>query len=240
MTDRTGVRSASQPHDKKFGGMQVLPEYKKKLEPKFLQWYLKEFSNDRMIYGHWSAGPRGVNFLDYHGMVLVRDGRAIYVSNENCNVDLHAHTYGRNTNSCSISLGGFQNATTSDLGDQFATPEQLRKFVKEIAGICCNLRIPVGNFMTHAEAADNVDQGPNPPYDTPGLSGPDSEAYGPISGHWERWDLHVLVDKKTLKLTPPLGKAHLPVGEKEIPLADWVRGEVFLQVQDMTYKYWGK
>jgi len=223
-----------------YGGLQLLPEYKKKCDPKFLKWYLKEFTNNRMIYGHWSAGPRGVNFSDYHKMVLVRDNAVMSLSNESCAVDMYHHTFGRNSGSCAICLAGFHYATTSDLGDEQATPDQLRRFAKDVAEICCNLRIPVGNFMSHAEAADNVDLGPEPPYDTPGLSGSDAAPYGPLSGVWERWDLHVWVNKKTLKLEAPNGKKVLEPKGDLVPLTDWVRGEAILRVQDATYKYWGK
>lgn len=240
MTDRARNRVTSQGTGYRYGGMQVLPEYKKRLDPGFLKYYSNRFTGSRMVYVHWSAGPRGVNFTDYHRMVLVRDGRAISQSNENSNIDLHAHTFGRNTNSCAISLAGFYKATTIDLGTEVATPAQLRKLVKDIVEICLNLDAPVANVMSHAEAADNVDQGPTPPYPTPGLLGADSEAYGPLSGHWERWDLHVLIDKKTLELHPPLGKKVLEPSGNLIPLMDWVRGEALLNLQDATYKYWGK
>lgn len=220
--------------------MQLLPMYKKKCDPKFLQFYLEEFRNKRMIYGHWTAGFRGTNFTDYHKVIVVRDGHVATMNNENCSVDMFHHTFGRNRNSCAVCLAGFHNATTSDLGDEQASPDQLRRFVKEVAEVCCNLRIPVGNFMSHAEAADNIDQGNDPPYDTPGLAGSDAAPYGPLSGSWERWDLHVLVDLKTLKLKAPRGEAPLEVGKDEIPLTDWVRGEAILRVQDATYKYWGK
>lgn len=217
-----------------------MPEYKKRLDPKFLEYYLKEFTNPRMVYMHWSAGPWGVNFSDYHCMVMKRGNAVVVQYNENIKVDKHAHTFGRNTNSCAVALAGFYQATTSDLGEKAATPDQLRKMVQEIATICCELRSPVANVMSHAEAADNVDQGPNPPHPTPGLSGADSEPYGPLSGTWERWDLHCLVTKKTLELHAPMGKAHLEVAADKIPLSDWVRGEAILRIQDMTYKYWGK
>lgn len=240
MTDRAKPKAHVGDHDSQYGGLQLLPEYKKKLDPKFLEYYFKNFVNDRMIYGHWSAGPRGVNFTDYHRMVMVRDGNTVSQINENCNVDMHAHTFGRNRNSCAVAIAGFMHATTSDLGDNYATPGQLKRFVKDVSEICCNLRIPIGNFMSHAEAADNIDQGEDPPYNTPGMTGPDAAPYGPLSGAWERWDLHVLINKKTLALTPPFGHAHLPAEEGSIPLTDWVRGEAILNIQDMTYKYWGK
>lgn len=221
-----------------YGGLQLLPEYKKKLEPKFIDWYLKEFTNTRMVYGHWSAGPRGVNFTDYHKMVLVRDGVVMVQNNENCTVDMFAHTFGRNTNSCAICLAGFHRATTNDLGEEAATPDQLRRFVKELAQVCVNLRTPVGNFMSHAEAADNIDQGPNPPYSTPGLSGSSAEPYGPLSGAWERWDLHTYIDKMSLELHPPFAKSNLPPKEKMVSLTDWIRGEAIQHIQNLTYRLW--
>lgn len=226
--------------DSKYGGMQLLPEYKKKLEPKFLEFYHKRFNNNRMVYLHWSAGPRGVNFLDYHRMIMMRPGRAVSQVNKDCNIDMYAHTYGRNRNSCAVSLAGFFKATTQDLGEEVATKEQLRLLVAELSEICCNLNIPVSSLMSHAEAADNVDQGPNPPYPTPHLSGANAEPYGPLSGKWERWDLHVMIDKKTLELHPPYSNKVLRPSGNLVSLMDWVRGETVLRVQDATYKYWGK
>jgi hypothetical protein len=145
--------------------------------------------------------------------------------------DLHAHTFGRNHNSCSVSFAGFYNATSNDLGDDCATPDMIHAYVDAITHICLGQDIPVGNFMTHAEAGDNIDQGPNPPHDTPGLSGADAAPYGPLST-WERWDLHVRIDPATLHLHP-IGST--TAGEY---FPDWIRGQVILNIQNATRNYW--
>lgn len=212
-----------------FGGMQLLPSFRANLDPRFLKWYLKEFTGDRMIYGHWPVACKWSDDPHYHRVITQSpDGRVKVNNNMICNKDMYEHTYRRNLNSCSVALGGFLGATTSDLGSQCATPEMIDKFVEAVAEICLNYRIPVSNFMSHGEAADNVDQGPNPPYDTP------YEAYGPMST-WERWDLHVWIDPTSHQIVPPLGKK---IPHNYVYFPDWVRGQAIQRIEDQTEKYW--
>ena len=218
----------------RYGGMQILPTYKEKLDPRFLAWYAKEFTNKRMIYGHWTAGRRNQSFPDYHRVVLEGSrNRPTIVNNTPVSEDLHAHTFGRNTGSCAVALAGFLGAQTNDLGPTPVTKEQINAFVDVVTEICLNQRIPVSQFMTHAEAADNVDQGSNPPYDTPSLSGKDAAPYGPMTT-WERWDIHAWIHPDTLELYAPL-EAHPP---KALLFPDWVRGNAILNIQASTRNYW--
>ena len=217
-----------------YGGMQVLPIYKRGLDPRFLAWYASEFTNKRMVYGHWTAGHRNQAFPEYHRVVTegARD-RPFIVNNVPTYEDLHSHTFGRNTNSCAVALAGFFGAKTDNLGERPVTREQINAFVDAITEICLNHRIPVAQFMSHGEAADNVDQGSNPPYDTPCLHGPDAKPYGPMTT-WERWDLHCWIDQATLALYAP--KIARPSGAIYWP--DWIRGNVILNIQASTRSLW--
>lgn len=217
----------------KYGGMQLLKEYKQQLHPDFLSWYLDAFTNPRMGYGHWTAGLRTGNSGRYHKVVLLsRNGEARVITNEDVRVDMYSHTFGRNTNSWSISLAGMAGATTEDLGNEVPTPEQCRLFVEETALICINLRQKVANLMCHHEAADNVDQGPNPPYPTPGKYGSEAKPYGPLSDCY-RWDIWVRIDPDTLRWYPP----HTD-GDGLLWYADWWRGETILEIQARTKHVW--
>lgn len=231
--------AAPEPEVKKpsprYGGMQVLPIYKERLDPRFLQWYAKEFTNKRMIYGHWTAGHRNQSFPDYHRVVTEGTrNRPVIVNNAPVDQDLHAHTFGRNTGSCAVALAGFVGATSNDLGEWPVTKYQINAFVDAITEICLNHRIPVSQFMSHGEAADNIDQGPNPPYPTPRMSGTDAEPYGPLTT-WERWDLHCQISPVTLWLFAPKGPKP---PEHTVYFPDWIRGNVILNIQAATRKYW--
>lgn len=221
----------------KYGGIQLLAFYKTQLDPKFLNWYKETFTNARMLYGHWPV--ECIDQDDEHYQKVVGEvGRHPYVWDNNpASVDLHEHTFGRNTNSVAIALAGFTGATTSNLGAQVAVPDEIREYVLEVAKVCINLNSPVANFMSHGEAADNIDQGPHPPYNTPLLSGSDALPYGPFANNkfsWMRWDLHVWIDPSTLKLYPP--KGNIPHGTVYFP--DWIRGEAILKIQELTKSKW--
>lgn len=221
----------------RYGGMQLLPVYKRKLKKDFLAWYEKSFLNRRMGYGHWTAGRRTTNSEKYHKVILADPydaSKAEVVENRDVRCDMHTHTFGRNANSWSICMAGMLGATTSDLGNEVPTPAQCRLFVEETARICVNLRQPVSQLMCHHEAADNIDQGPNPPYPTPRIEGPDSAPYGPMSDCL-RWDIWVRIDPRTLQWYPPLGDFPR---EKTLWFADWWRGETILLIQKLTAHVW--
>jgi hypothetical protein len=210
-----------------FGGMQVLAQYKSKLSPKFLGWYFKEFTNSRMVYLHWPVECKSADDEHYHWVVVDRGGAANICRNTPLTQDTYDHTWHRNTNACAIALGGFSGATTSDLGSECATPSMVMMLTHAVAEACIQLKAPVGNVLSHGEAADNVDQGPNPPYSTP------YDPYGPLST-WERWDLHCWVVPGSNKLYAP--KMDKPKGALWLP--DYVRGEAILLIQEETKKAW--
>lgn len=215
-----------------YGGLQLTEKYKRALDPRFLAYYAKEFSNKRMIYAHWTAGKRDTNFHDYHRVVTadVR-GRAVVNNNTPVTEDLRSHTFGRNKNSCAVCIAGMHGATTNDLGADTPTVSQINTLVDVVTEVCLNLRIPVSRIMSHAEAADNVDQEDRM---TPGLSGNDALPYGP-SSTCERWDLHCFVNVDNLRLLPPTSEKEPPGTEK---FMDWLRGQTALNIQAHTRKYW--
>ena len=222
-----------------FGGMQITPHYKQQLDPHFLAWYLTQFRSSRMGYVHWSAGWRWTNFTDYHLVVLQEQNGTVDVAhNAPLSEDLHAHTWCRNTDSFALCVASMEGGTAENLGPNCPTVAQMRQLVVEAAMACCNLRVPVANLMTHAEAGDNVDQGPHPPYPTPGCSGDAALSYGPLTHTGphacERWDWWLWVDPETLQLkvcTHPC-----PAGWEYWP--DWFRGQAILRIQQMTRAKW--
>lgn len=203
------------------GGMQLIHEYKKQLDRAFLPYYLDEFARRRMVYVHWSAGHRNTNFADYHSVVLEERGKVRVARNCPAGLDQSGHTYQRNTGSAAVCVASMFGASASDLGPEQPTPAQLQVLVEEVASVCLTYRIPVGNIMTHAEAADNVD----------GAAGLDF--YGPRNG-CERWDFWCWIAPHSLRLAPCTRPA--PPGYIYFP--DWLRGEVALRIQSATTKHW--
>jgi len=215
-----------------FGGLQLIPTYKAALDKGFLAYYLKTYVNRRMCYIHWSAGWRHTNFTDYHEVIEQMDDGVIKVAH-NCAIaqDLNKHTWCRNSNSFALCVAGMKDATTNNLGPQVATPAQIDMLVLECVRACMALHAPVGNIMSHAEAGDNVDQGPRPPYSTPGATGDDALPYGPLTRSGphacERWDFWVNINPKTKELKAK-SRAR---PEGWLDFMDWLRGETIMRIQ---------
>ncbi len=211
------------------GGMQLKPEYRQKLNNLFLAWYLKTFTNTRMGFIHWPVGNCRQNFQEYHQVVaLVANGGAIVYRNTPITEDTYKHTSGRNTNSWATAIDGFGDATTTDLGTEQCKPAQIQLAILTLIQDCINLHVPVGNLMSHAEAADMDDQeNPNDP-DNPG-----APPYGPKTT-CERWDFYVWINPKTLELKP----AFDPCPEGWLAFMDYIRGEVILGIQKETTGKW--
>lgn len=212
------------------GGMQLTHDYRVQLDPKFIAWYLREFKNSRMVYIHWSVTGRCSDDAAYHREVQQdENGRVWTLNNIPCDQDLKAHTYGRNTNSCAICVASMAGGDTNDLGPNAPTPAQLVELIRATSETCRNLRIPVSNVMTHAEAADNVD----------GYDGYDP--YGPYTT-CERWDFHTMIDVKTMFMKPAFngGVAMHPgdAPDGSLYFADWLRGEAIKRIQDITAHVW--
>jgi len=112
------------------------------------------------------------------------------------------------------------NGTTQNFGPEPPTKEQMLAMVAELTLVCSHHQIPVGNLMTHAEAADCTD----------GAQGLD--LYGPLHG-CERWDFWVMIDPLTLELYPH-GGGHPGC----LYWPDWLRGEVIMELQKATEHLW--
>lgn len=138
------------------------------------------------VYLHWTAGKYGQAFDDYH-FCIDADG------NIECTRDLTETpkaTYYRNTGSVAIALECCAGAMAFDgippftrLGAYPPTNAQVESMAMLMAMISDVFDIPIDidHFLTHAEAADNMD-------------GYNSHApYGPDNG-CERWDLAVISD----------------------------------------------
>lgn len=209
------------------GGMQVIPIYKRQAHTQFVAWYLEEFANKRMAYVHWSAGSFTQTFPAYHKTVVFRKGKAYVHHEHDLDTDSDGHTYHRNTGSFAVSVACMAGGSTQDLGPCQPRVEQLQELVRFLAEACISKRIPVGNIMTHAEAADNRD------YRSPVSPDAPHEPYGPTFG-CERWDFWVWIDPDTLNLLPCT--AQCPRGWLYFP--DWLRGEVLLRIQRLTEGKW--
>ena len=127
------------------------------------------------------ASIGGSTFTDYH-VNITGDGK-IYVSTDNL-ADVLAHTYYRNSGSIGISLCCCAGATTSDLGDEPPTPQQIEAIAQAACAVADGLWLTIDreHVMTHGEAADNADG-----LDINYPGGP----YGP-QNTCERWDLQYL------------------------------------------------
>ncbi|MBP2643788.1 MAG: hypothetical protein H6Q67_1675 [Firmicutes bacterium] len=139
------------------------------------------------VYAHWSAGHYGQQFTDYH--ILVDKDGTLYATVDDLTTHLN-HTYMRNTGAVGIVvLCAYDAHSTDDLGPEPPTDAQIETIAQVVAVLAeeLDLSIDIQHFMTHAEAADNMD-GLNPGYAPNGY--PDGK-YGPANSV-ERWDLWVV------------------------------------------------
>ena len=136
------------------------------------------------VYLHWTAGHYYTSFPEYH-ICIDADGEII----ESLPLtEIPQATWHRNTGSIAIALCCCAGATAYkgdpyevDLGEEPPTDAQIETLAQVMAAISDIFDIPIDieHFMTHAEAADNLD----------GYNAHDP--YGPNST-CERWDLAVL------------------------------------------------
>lgn len=112
------------------------------------------------VYLHWSAGKYGSFFEDYH-INIDHDG-SVYVSADFLSQTL-AHTWHRNTGAVGVTMACCYGATTNGWGDYPPTSEQIEAMAQVVAVLSRGLDLPItaSNFMTHAEAADLDEYGPN-------------------------------------------------------------------------------
>jgi len=146
------------------------------------------------VYMHWSAGHYGQQFPDYH--LLVDSDGTLYATVDDLTAVL-AHTYMRNTGGIGIGAMCMVNATTGDFGPEPLTDAQIEVIAQVMAVLSNELDLPLGiwNFLTHAEAGNNLD-GLNPGYESNGcvngIYGPSPNPDGSQGGDCERWDLWIL------------------------------------------------
>lgn len=123
------------------------------------------------IYLHWTAGHYGQFYDDYH-INIDADG-SLYLTCTSL-ADIKAHTWRRNTGAIGIALACCAGADSNNLGAEPPTEMQIECLAQVVAVLCACIDVPLdgASVMTHAEAANLDDYGP----DTT----------------WERWDLWFL------------------------------------------------
>lgn len=139
------------------------------------------YGREPKIYLHWTAGSYRSTYPAYH-LNILGDGTVEQTRNF---TDLAQATYCRNTGSIAITLCCAYGADPDKgLGDYPPTEEQVDCAAQLIAVIAGELGVPIDIYhvMTHAEAADNLDD-----YYA-------CDPYGPAHG-CEKWDLAILCDE---------------------------------------------
>lgn len=150
--------------------------------------YFYRYPQPVKVYLHWTGGHRYTTFEDYHFCI---DGDGEIIESLPLN-EIPSATYRRNTGSIAISICGCYGAKAYDdgngdyhavLGGEAPTENQIEALAMIMAKISeiFNIPLDIEHFMTHAEAADNMDGEYM------------HEPYGP-SATFERWDLAVLSD----------------------------------------------
>lgn len=133
-----------------------------------------------LILLHWSAGWYSDNSYsdDYH--IQIGEHGEIWLSTDDLS-EVLAHTEYLNRGSIGVSMCCCAHATTSDLGEEPPTEEQIETMAQIIAVLCANLWLSIRDdiVLTHGEAADDPEL-----YD-------EEDMYGPLHDCW-RWDLQFL------------------------------------------------
>lgn len=139
----------------------------------------KNMQRDVKIYLHWTAGRYGQRFNDYH-INIDHDG-SLWATTEDFS-EVLPHTWHRNSGSIGIALDCAYGADTTSLGEYAPTAAQIEAMAQVIAVLADELWLTIDRdrVMTHAEAADNIDD-----------LLPEGDEYGPCNG-CERWDLQYL------------------------------------------------
>ena len=139
----------------------------------------RNMQRDVKIYLHWTAGRYDQCFSDYH--LNITDDGSIYASTDDLSETL-AHTWHRNTGAVGVTLCCCYGADTADLGDYPPTAAQIETMAQVVAVLAKALWLTIDRdrVLTHAEAADNIDD-----------LLPEGDEYGPCNG-CERWDLQYL------------------------------------------------
>ena len=105
---------------------------------------------------HWTAGRRdNINRIekkDYHGAIVMKDGKAIYVKLNDYTENL-GHCWQRNTNTIGIAVCGMLGAESKNWRDHGILPAQIKEMVRAVAEIAFLKKIDTSKIITHAEAA---------------------------------------------------------------------------------------
>ncbi|MBP2642162.1 MAG: hypothetical protein H6Q67_49 [Firmicutes bacterium] len=144
------------------------------------------------VYVHWTAEHYGQRFNDYH--ILVDADGTLTLTVKDLTTCLK-HTYMRNTGAVAIAaLCAYDAHSTINLGTEPPTDAQIEAIAQTMAVLASELELPIDiqHFMTHAEAADNMD-GLNPGY---AQNGCPEGRYGP-NNSGERWDFWVVKARDT-------------------------------------------
>jgi len=143
--------------------------------------------------------------------------------------DLPDHTPHREVNSIALAIMCGWGARPNDLGQAEPLPLQLRALAELIAEACTAVDSPVERFLTHSEAADNLD------WPTPG----DAAAPHPPCGFRttrEAWDLEAWVEPPSLAVHAPLQSAR----PGWFRLGDWLRETALQEIARRTRSSWAR
>ena len=145
---------------------------------------------------HWSAGRYMQYFPDYH-INIDYDG-SYYLSTDNF-ADILYHNYKKNSGSIGICLCCGYDATSSFIGPNPPTGEQIEAMARVIAVLTKALDIPIDtvHVPSHGQSADNEDFVLDFGDDTGFRNG----TYGPKS-NCERWDLEYLGNEESPRFAP--------------------------------------
>ncbi|MHB2016578.1 MAG: hypothetical protein ACYCW6_06470 [Candidatus Xenobia bacterium] len=173
----------------------------------------------------------GGSLESYFQQVLELKDEAQVKIYENAPLDkeLRYHTPKRTEGSIAICLLCGHQASPRNLGFVEPLPDQIQAFLEQLASICLDTRIPVENFMTHSEAADNLDY---PAMDDPSAPHP---PYGYRTKR-EVWDLEFWIEPWTAQIYPPEQVASGAM----LRFADYVRQQVLALICETTRPMWEK
>lgn len=143
--------------------------------------------------------------------------------------DLPDHTPHRESDSIALAVMCGYAARPNDLGHAEPLPLQVRALAGLIAEACLAVGSPVERFMTHSEAADNLDfpsaedaGAPHPPYG--------------FRSTREAWDLEAWIESPSLTVFPPLAAAR-PDWQR---LGDWLREAALRDLAERTRGDWAE
>lgn len=173
----------------------------------------------------------GGSLDSYYQQVLeLKDEAQVHVyENAALTDDLRYHTPKRSDNSIAICMLCGSKATPRNLGYAEPLADQMQAFIDQLVSDCLQLTIPIENFMTHSEAADNLD------FPTMDAAEAPHAPYG-YRTKKEAWDLEMWVEPWTLQVYPP---AHAPSGAM-LPFADYVRQQAMKLICETTRPQWEK